>query len=195
MPSRPYQTVTAAAYSVKRTDNVLLVDTTSNAVTVTLPDASGRRDPLTITRIAGTNTLTVDTFDTDTIDGQNSITLTANNSSVVIQPQKDKYHVVSSSGTVNVGGKTSAAYLVGSKTHDFAATAATQGASVTTTVTVTGAVTGDPVVVSHTAFDGSQAAVLWGAVSAADTVTVRLTNTTAAAVDLASGTLKAVVIK
>lgn len=85
-------------------------------------------------------------------------------------------------------------WLVGSATWDPAATAATQGAEVSTTVTVTGAAVGDPVIVSHSAFSGL-AAVLVGQVTSTNTVTVRLINTTAVAVDLATGTLTATVIK
>jgi spore coat protein U-like protein len=80
---------------------------------------------------------------------------------------------------------------VGSKTHDFPATAATQGAEVSTTVTVPGAAVGDIATFSLPL----GAAVLEAAVTAANTVTVRLVNTTAVAVNLAEGTLKATVIK
>jgi hypothetical protein len=71
---------------------------------------------------------------------------------------------------------------VGSKTHDFAATAATPGAAV-----------GDIAIATFSLPLG--AAVLEAAVTAANTVTVRLINTTAVAVNLAEGTLKATVIK
>lgn len=194
MPSRNYKVVTAN-YAVKRSDNTLLVDSTAGAVTVTLADATPRLERLIVSRIAGANLVTIDTFDTDTIDGVQSITLTENGSSVVLAPQKDKYHVVASNGAVNIGGKIGARFLSGSVTWDPAATAATQGAQVTTTVTVTGAVVGDSVVVSHTSFTGSLAAVLVGSVSAPDTVSVRLINTTAVAQDLTTGTLKAIVFK
>jgi hypothetical protein len=195
MPSRPYRIVTAATHKVGRTDNIVLVDSTAQAVTVTLPDATGRRDNVTISRIAGANLVTVDTFDTDTVDGVQTVTLTENGSSLVLAPQKDKYHVVSSHGAVNVGGKVGARFLTGSATWNPAATAATQGARVSTTVTVTGAVAGDTCQASHTAFDGSQAAFLDAHVTAADTVTVYLINTTAVAVDMATGTVKVVVWK
>jgi spore coat protein U-like protein len=82
---------------------------------------------------------------------------------------------------------------VGSKTHDFPATAATQGAEVSTTVTVPGAAVGDIAIATFSLPLG--AAVLEAAVTAANTVTVRLVNTTAVAVNLAEGTLKATVIK
>lgn len=83
--------------------------------------------------------------------------------------------------------------LHGSKTWDPVATAATQGAEVNTTVTVTGAAVGDRVIVNHTSALG--AAILVGAVTSPNTVTVRLVNTTAVAVDLATGTLNVTVIK
>jgi len=194
MPSRNYKVVTAN-YAVKRSDHTLLVDSTAGAVTVTLADATPRLENLTVSRVAGTNTVTIDTHDTDTIDGVQSITLLDNGASVVLAPQKDKYHVVASNGAVNVGGKINARFLAGSKTWDPAATAATQGALVSDTVTVTGAVAGDTCLASHTAFDGSLAAVLDAHVSAADTVTVKLINTTATAVNLATGTLKVLVFK
>lgn len=79
------------------------------------------------------------------------------------------------------------------KTWDPAATAATQGAEVSTTVNVTGAAVGDSVAVGHTSALG--AAFLAAAVTSAGVVTVRLINTTAVAVDLATGTLSVVVFK
>lgn len=64
----------------------------------------------------------------------------------------------------------------------------------TTTVTVTGAAVGDAVSVglSTVTFGG---VLLFGAVTAADTVTVTLLNKSGSTVDLASGTLRAVVQK
>lgn len=78
-----------------------------------------------------------------------------------------------------------------SKTWDPANIAS--GASTTTTITVSGAVLGDFVIAS---FSLDQAGcVLSAYVSAADTVTVVLFNATAGAVNLASGTLYARVLK
>ena len=77
--------------------------------------------------------------------------------------------------------------LAGSKTYDPPNLAA--GASTSTTVTVTGAVLGQP---AQACFSLDTAGVALAAmVTAADTVTVILTNTTGGAVDLASGTLSA----
>lgn len=67
------------------------------------------------------------------------------------------------------------------------------GAGVTTTVTVTGAVLGDYVLVSFSL--DLQGILLTGYVSAADTVSVRFQNETGGAIDLASGTIKAKIIR
>lgn len=90
--------------------------------------------------------------------------------------------------------KRSGRVLRGTATWDPAATAATQGAEVSTTVAVAGAVVGDPVVVSHSAL-GVLAAILHGHVTAPGVVTVRLINTTAVAVNLPTGTLTVFVHK
>lgn len=81
--------------------------------------------------------------------------------------------------------------LTGSKTYDAPSIAAS--GTTTTTVTVTGAALGDYAVASL----GVSAAglVVTAYVSAADTVTVVFFNPTAGAVDLASTTLRARVIK
>jgi hypothetical protein len=84
--------------------------------------------------------------------------------------------------------------LTASATWDPAATAATQGAEVSTTVAVPGAQVGDACAVSHTAL-GALAATLHAHVTSADVVTVRLINTTAVAVNLPTGTLKVEVFR
>ncbi len=84
------------------------------------------------------------------------------------------------------------AFLVGSATYDAANLV--DGAGVTTTITVTGAALGDFVVgVSHSV--DLQGILMTGYVSAANTVSVRLQNETTGAIDLASGTIRAVVMK
>ena len=82
--------------------------------------------------------------------------------------------------------------LTGSKTHNFASIL--DGARESTTVTVTGAALGDFVVGVSVSVDAA-GGVLSGYVSAANTVTVDLLNETGAALDLASGTLRALVRK
>lgn len=88
---------------------------------------------------------------------------------------------------------TSDAILHATKAWDPPATAATQGAEVNTTIPVANAAVGDRVACSHTSALG--AALLFGQVTAAGVVTVRLINTTAVAVDVATGTLAVTVLK
>lgn len=82
--------------------------------------------------------------------------------------------------------------LANSKVHDFASIAAVNTA--TTTVTVTGAQTGDSVIVNpSTALEAGL--VVYGYVSAADTVTIVANNPTAGAIDPASRTYYVTVLK
>jgi len=81
--------------------------------------------------------------------------------------------------------------LYGSATWDPASIAA--GAQATTTITVSGAASGDLVIVSfrQTIANGL---IVKAFVTAADTVTVYLDNTTAGAIDPGSGTVRVAVI-
>lgn len=72
------------------------------------------------------------------------------------------------------------------------AAAGTAGDSVTTTVTLTGAVLGDNVSVSFSQYNA--AIEISCQVSAANTVTVKFKNTSASAVDIPSGTIKAKIV-
>jgi len=76
--------------------------------------------------------------------------------------------------------------LNGSKTHDFADLA--NAGRESTTVTVTGAALGDFVIGVSVSVDAADL-LLWGYVSAANTVTVVAQNNTGGAVNLASATL------
>jgi hypothetical protein len=80
--------------------------------------------------------------------------------------------------------------LTGSATYDAASL--TDGTGATTTVTVTGAALGDFVIISH----GVDLAgiTVTGYVSAADTVSVRFQNESGGTLDLASSTLRALVL-
>ena len=83
------------------------------------------------------------------------------------------------------------AHLTGTAVLDFASIAADDEEELT--ITVTGANVGDAVSIGAPA--AIDAGLLWsGYVSVADTVTVRLRNTTAGAIDPASATWKASVI-
>lgn len=81
--------------------------------------------------------------------------------------------------------------LFGSATWDPASVAT--GGTTSTTLTVTGASLGDVVTVSFSV--GLGGLILWGEVSTSNTVKAWLYNPTAGAIDLASGSLRAVVRK
>ena len=83
-----------------------------------------------------------------------------------------------------------AGVLSGSATFNAASLA--DGAGETTTITVTGAVLGDYVIVSH-GID-LQGITVTGYVSAANTVSVRVQNESGGTLDLASSTLRALVL-
>jgi hypothetical protein len=83
------------------------------------------------------------------------------------------------------------AFLAGSATYDAANLVDAAGA--TTTVTVTGAALGDYVLVSHGV--DLQGITVTGWVSAANTVSVRFQNESGGALDLASATLRVLVLK
>lgn len=81
--------------------------------------------------------------------------------------------------------------LIGSATYD--PPSLTTGSGSTTTITVTGTSVGD--LVSSTFSNDLQGIILTAWVSTANTVSVRFQNGTAGTIDLASGTLKAIVTK
>ena len=85
-----------------------------------------------------------------------------------------------------------AGFLFGSATYDAANLV--DGAGATSTITVTGAALGDFVVGLSYGVD-LQGITLTGYVSAANTVSFRLQNETGGAIDLASTTVRAVVLK
>lgn len=92
----------------------------------------------------------------------------------------------------NENGERVEAVLLGSATLDFPSIAA--AASADLTITVTGAAVGDMVALARPAAPAA-GLVFQAFVSAANTVTVRATNITAAAVDAASATYTVAVIK
>jgi len=81
--------------------------------------------------------------------------------------------------------------ILASKTYDPPSLASGEGA--TTTITATGVSLGDFVLVSFSA--DLQGITLTGYVSSANTVSARLQNNTLETLDLASGTLSAMILK
>lgn len=97
------------------------------------------------------------------------------------------------SGALTVGGgSTLSKLLSATATLDFPSIAALDTEELT--ITVTGATAGDSVSIGLPAAPDA-GLMLMGWVSAADTVTIRVYNSTGSAIDLASGTFRATVIK
>ncbi|MDB6036015.1 MAG: hypothetical protein JWM16_6353 [Verrucomicrobiales bacterium] len=94
--------------------------------------------------------------------------------------------------TTTVNTKISTALtLTGTATYDPPSLA--DGAGTTTTVTVTGAVLGDMALASFSLTTSGITITAW--VSASDTVSVRFQNESGGVLDIASGTLKAAVLR
>jgi hypothetical protein len=102
---------------------------------------------------------------------------------------------VTATGTLTLGSGTAVSKILSATaTLDFASIAV--NAYEDLTITVTGAVSGDSVVVTPVSGSATADIVYTGWVSAADTVTVRASNVSATnARDPASGTFRATVIK
>lgn len=93
--------------------------------------------------------------------------------------------------TANYTGVITESTLTGTATYD--PSSLTDGSSITTNVTVTGALLGDLAIASFSLNTSGVDITAW--VSASNTVSVKFSNRTGSTVDLASGTLKAVVTK
>jgi hypothetical protein len=79
------RTVTSAD-DIDRDDELVLVDTTSGDITVTLADVDTLDNPITIKKIAAGNTVTIATTDSQLIDG--SATMTGNNQTMTLIPDQ-----------------------------------------------------------------------------------------------------------
>lgn len=102
------------------------------------------------------------------------------------------YHLTSAQHTSLTNAALLTRALSGSKTHDFGNITAVN--TDTTTLTITGAQTGDSVIVNpSTALEAG--IVVYGYVSAADTVTIVANNPTAGAINPASRTYYVTVLK
>jgi len=172
-------------YAAKQGDEIILVDASAGAVTITPYFAS----PTTPSAYPVGHEVTVSKVDTSI----NAVTVT----SVGVIPGGGKGFVTFALS----GGSFSTGYYVtsssnhlgpsGSATYDPANLL--DGAGATTTVTVTGARLGDYAEASFSLDLQGITVTAW--VSANDTVSVRFQNETGGAIDLASGTLRARVRK
>jgi hypothetical protein len=90
MQSQKVITVTDANYTAEDTYRRIWCDTSSNAIAVTLPTATYDGQSWIIKLIDATNSVTIDTAGTETIDGSATITINNLNDSVTIAYGKDE---------------------------------------------------------------------------------------------------------
>jgi len=90
-------TTKTANYTALTTDHTILVDATSNNVTITLPTAVGNSRLYTIKRIDGSvNTVTIATTSSQTIDGSTTYTgLLTQYQTVAVQSNSSHYFITS----------------------------------------------------------------------------------------------------
>lgn len=67
---------TSVNYTCRGEDDIIFVDSTAGAITVTLPDSSGKQR-ITVSRIAGANSVVVAVVAGETINLTTSVTITA----------------------------------------------------------------------------------------------------------------------
>ena len=88
------RTVTAAT-TITDSDELVLVDTTSGSVTVTLPTALGRKGRrFTVKKLIAANTLTLAGAGSDTIDGAATVGLTTRYAARTVQSDNANWHIV-----------------------------------------------------------------------------------------------------
>ena len=73
-------------YTADRDDELILVDTTSKTITISLDDVNNFDNPITIKKINAANTVTIDPYSTQTVDGSSTISLSSNNETVTLNP-------------------------------------------------------------------------------------------------------------
>lgn len=81
-------------HTITTADDVILADTSSGNVTITLPDADGITKMFTIKKIASENTLNINTTDSQTIDGSTSVAITVRYESISVVSDNSNWHVV-----------------------------------------------------------------------------------------------------
>ncbi len=73
-------------YTADRDDELVMVDTTSKSITISLDDVNNFDNSITIKKINAANTVTIDPYSTQTIDGSSTITMTENNDTRQLDP-------------------------------------------------------------------------------------------------------------
>jgi hypothetical protein len=89
-----HRTVTTAT-TVVDSDDLVLVDTTSGSVTVTLPSAVGRRGrKFTMKKLIAANTMTLAGAGSETIDGAATVAITTRYAVRTVQSDGINWHIV-----------------------------------------------------------------------------------------------------
>lgn len=117
-----------------------------------------------------------------------------NSTSINQNGTNDRAYILAGDKGLNLDGGSAYWKQMLSNTATWNPGSVADGATTNTTITVTGAAEGDLVQVSHSALT-SPGVVLFGTVASANTVYVTLINHSGGAYDLASGTLRATVVK
>ena len=88
--------VTAASYTATATSGttIVLCNTTSNSVTVNLPTAVGNTAIYEIKKTATANSMILDPFSTETIDGSATITIVVGNESLTLVSDNTNWKVI-----------------------------------------------------------------------------------------------------
>lgn len=88
-------TVTLTDLTLGETDNTVLVNTTAGNITINLPDSTGVSGRVyTVKKIVSGNTLTIDPYLSQTIDGASTISTTIEDASVCIQSDGTNWHIM-----------------------------------------------------------------------------------------------------
>jgi hypothetical protein len=119
------RTVTSAD-DIDRDDELVMVDTTSGNITVTLEDVDTFDNPVTIKKIAAGNTVTIATTDSQTIDGDSTATLTGNNQTLTLFPDQsaDVWRKSNDQTVDNISDLTATASEINTACDGITATAA-----------------------------------------------------------------------
>lgn len=169
--------VAAADKTIRRREKVVLGN---GAITLTLPHSQLKGWEVTIKNIHASSVVTLATILSQTINGAAPGTLLPGKSITLVSDGTTSWKTVNDDGlTTN---------LSATATYDPPSTI--DGATWTTTVTVTGATVANSVAQASHASIAAAGWVLYASVTSADTVTVVGLNKTGGTVDLASGTLR-----
>lgn len=80
------RTVTSSSVTVSQEDDLIIADTSSNNITINLNDLNSFSRPVTIKKVSSNNTVTVDAYGSQLIDGSTTYTQTTNGEAAMLIP-------------------------------------------------------------------------------------------------------------